>query len=137
MRAVVAAALLLLGCTDEHREQTLAEDARTVASGGAEASAALERLVAAGRPAIPAIETALYGAKIEGRLNLMVALRRIGDGAAIPLILHRARRDEDERVRNEAEWTLRKWAGGSGDRAERSREAVRALEESRADEQSS
>jgi len=135
MRAVLAS-LLLTGCAGDSREQSLADDAGKVASGSVEARQASERLVAAGRVAIPAIETALYGARIEGRLDLVVALRRIGDAAAIPLLLHRARWDEDERVRAEAERTLREWAGGRGKRADSSREAVRRLEESRGDEYS-
>ena len=136
MRAVALTALLLLGCGEDRREQALASEAEKVASGAVEARQALERLVAAGRLAIPAIETALYGARIEGRLDLVGALRRIGDAAAIPLLLHRARWDDDERVRSEAEWTLRQWANGQGDLAAASRRAIRKLEESRADEQS-
>jgi len=133
MRAALGI-LALLGCADDRRERELALDAETVGDGAAQAGAALERLVAAGRAAIPAIETALYGARIEGRLDLIVALRRIGDVAAVPLLWHWARWDEDERVRKEAEWTLRGWARGQDARATRAREAVRKLEESRADE---
>jgi len=134
MRGIRLGAWLAMACACEVRERVLEEDAESVASASAEAEAASERLVTAGRAAIPAIETALYAARIEGRLDLIVALRRIGDGEAIPLLLHRARLDEDERVRKEAEWTLRGWAGGKDERAVRARRALRALEETRADE---
>lgn len=136
VRGVGWIALLAASCAGDVREGVLAQDAESVASASAQGEAAMARLVAVGRPAIPAIETALYAARIEGRLDLIVTLRRIGDGEAIPLLLHRARRDEDERVRKEAEWTLRGWAGGKGERAVRARRALRALEETRADEKS-
>ena len=136
MRGVLLIPLLAVACAPEVREAVLAQDAEAVASASAQAEAAMLRLVGVGRAAIPAIETALYAARIEGRLDLIVTLRRIGDGEAIPLLLHRARRDEDERVRKEAEWTLRGWAGGKDERAARARRALRALEETRADEKS-
>jgi hypothetical protein len=131
----MAAALLAAACTGELRERALEEDAAAVGAASAQGEAAAARLVAAGRDAIPPIEAAMHGARIEGRLDLIVALRRIGDAEAIPLLLHRARLDADERVRKEAEFTLRGWAGEKGDRAERARRALRALEESRADAQ--
>jgi hypothetical protein len=124
----------LAACADDGGERALERDAQAVAEGSAEAATAAERLAASGRAAIPAIETAFYAARIEGRLDLVVVLRRIGDAEAVPLLLHRARWDTDERVRKEAEWTLRGWAGGRDERAARARRAVRRLEESRADE---
>jgi hypothetical protein len=93
------------------------------------AEEAIARIAKRGRSAIPAVETALHSAKTSGRLNCIVALRRIGDAAAVPLLGHRAVHDEEEGVRKEAEITLRQWAGGAGPRAEAARAAVRAIEE--------
>ena len=133
---ILAALLVAAGCTGEMRERALDEDAQAVGAATADSEAASARLIAAGRAAIPAIETAFHTARIEGRLDLVVALRRIGDAESVPLLLHHARLDEDERVRKEAEFTLRGWSQGQGDRADRARRALRALEESRADTQS-
>lgn len=105
MRGALA---LLLACAPEGIDPRVRDDVKAVAEANAgEVEAAQERAAAHGRAAIPEIETALQNAGVEGRLNLIGALRRIGDGEAIPLLLHRALHDDDERVRTEAEWTLK------------------------------
>ncbi len=91
------------------------------------------RVADRGVRAVPEIEAALHGAGVTGRLNLLVALRRAGATQAIPLLLHRAQHDDDERVRTEAEHALRSWAAEQGPRAEAARRAVRKLEEARSD----
>jgi HEAT repeat protein len=84
--------------------------------------------------AIPSIETAMHTANPPGRLNCIMALRRIGHPDAIPLLRHRAIYDEEEGVRKEAEITLRQWAGGTDDRANKARTALRAIEEAQHEE---
>src|SRR5262249_23510406 len=79
--------------------------------------------------AIPTLETALHTATPTGRLNCIMALRRIGHADAIPLLRHFAIYDEEDGVRTEAEHTLRQWAQGRDDRASRARAALRAIEE--------
>ena len=84
--------------------------------------------------AIPSIETAMHTANPPGRLNCIMALRRIGHPDAIPLLRHVALHDDEEGVRKEAEITLRQWAAQNDDRAAKSRAAVRAIEEAQQQE---
>jgi len=99
------------------REGQLAEDAAAV----------LARQF--GVRAIPNIETGLHTASVTGRLNCIMALRRIGHPDAIPLLRHYATYDDEEGVRKEAEITLRQWATGTDDRATKARSALRVIEE--------
>src|SRR5262245_61345283 len=92
---------------------------------------AIQRLVRRGRAALPPIEAALHTAKPPGRKNLIVALRKIGDPEAVPLLRHVALYDEEQSVRVEAEWTLQGWAAEQNPRGEAARRAIREIEERR------
>ena len=107
---VLAVALLGATCSDDLYEARVRADVEALTKiHGIGQSQAFARVVAHGRRAIPHIEAALHDASVEGRLNLIAALRRIGDPEATPLLRHRARYDEDERVRKEAQGTLERW----------------------------
>src|SRR5215470_14635693 len=67
-----------LGCSDAD-DQIRASVTIAVNHEGALASAAIEHLKRQGRRALPTIEAALHTAPVPGRLNLIVALRQIGD----------------------------------------------------------
>ena len=67
---------------------------------------AIARVARRGVRAIPPIETALHTARPAGRLNLVMALRRIGSPESLPLLEHLARWDSDAAVRKEADSTL-------------------------------
>jgi hypothetical protein len=98
---------------------------------GALATAAADHLTRYGRRAIPTIESAMHTASPTGKKNLILALRKIGDVEAVPLLGHMAQFEPNADVRREAEWTLRGWATDdkAKDRAERAKAAVRTLEE--------
>ena len=100
---------------------------------GALATAAADHLTRYGRRAIPTIESAMHTASTTGKKNLILALRKIGDVEAVPLLEHLAQFEPNADVRREAEWTLRQWAGDDKqpDRAARAKQAVRRLEEQR------
>ncbi len=104
---------------------------------GALATAAAEHLGRYGRRAIPTIEAAMHTATPTGKKNLIMALRKIGDVEAVPLLAHLAQFEPNEDVRREAEWTLRQWAadGKAKERAARARQAVRGLEEAKGTEE--
>ena len=101
---------------------------------GALATAAAEHLQRYGRRAIPTIEAAMHTASATGKKNLILALRKIGDAEAVPLLGHIAEFETSEDVRREAEWTLKGWAADGKDatRAARSKAALRQVEEGRA-----
>jgi hypothetical protein len=98
---------------------------------GALATAAADHLTRYGRRAIPTIEAAMHTATATGKKNLILALRKIGDDDAVPLLGHIARFEPNADVRREAEWTLRQWAGDDKTpaRATKSKQAVRTIEE--------
>lgn len=100
---------------------------------GTLATAAADALGRRGRRAIPTIEAAMHTAEPPGRKNLIMALRKIGDPEAVPLLAHIAIYDQSPDVAREAEWTLKQWAadGRSPARAAKARDAVRQVEESR------
>ena len=104
---------------------------------GALATAAAEHLTRYGRRAIPTIESAMHTASPTGKKNLILALRKIGDVEAVPLLGHMAQFEPNSDVRREAEWTLRGWAadGKAGERAARAKAALRTLEEARGAEE--
>lgn len=107
-------------------------DAQAVAVHEGDAVAiATQRLVRRGRSSLPSIEAALHTARPAGRKNLIVALRKIGDAEAVPLLRHVALYDDEESVRVEAEWTLQGWAAEQNGRGERARRAIREIEERR------
>ena len=131
--ALLLAAVLVLvaGCTRrELRDREIRDEVSIVAAReGALAERSMEELRRYGRDAIPYIEAALPSASVTGKLNLVMALRRIGDAEAVPLLRHLALHEPEEAVRIEAETTLRRWAEGGGPRAARAREALRQIEE--------
>jgi hypothetical protein len=98
---------------------------------GALATAAADHLARYGRRAIPTIEAAMHTATPTGKKNLILALRKIGDDEAVPLLGHLAQFEPNADVRREAEWTLRQWAADdkAKERAARAKQAVRVLEE--------
>ena len=70
---------------------------------GPRADAAEEALVASGGAAILYLETGLYDAEPRARRRIARTLARIGDRAALPILVQLARRDPDEEVRKAAE----------------------------------
>src|SRR5262249_52486561 len=134
---VICVAGLLAGCTDSSEDDIRAHVTLAVHQEGKEAQAAAEYLVRFGKRAIPTIEAAMHTAAPDGRKTLIYALRKIGDPEAVPLLRQLALYDPAPDVRREAEWTLRGWAAGkAGDPlADKSREAVRAIEETKHSEE--
>ena len=128
---LIVGLLALPGCTRrELREREIRDEVEIIAAReGALAERSMEELKRYGRDAIPQIEAALPKASAVGQLNLIMALRRLGDPEAIPLLRHVVLRNETEAVRIEAEVTLRSWAKGTDSRAERARAALRSIEE--------
>ena len=102
---------------------------------GEAANAGAQRLARFGRRAIPNIEASLHTADVPGRKNLVMALRRIGDVEAVPLLLHLAAYDAAPDVQREASWTLKGWAQGTDARAEKAREALRQLDDAQGREE--
>jgi HEAT repeat protein len=133
LAVLLAAALALAACTrQEQRDRDLRSEVAVIATReGPLAEAAIQEVKQYGREAIPPIEAALPTVSTTGRLNLVWALRVIGDAEAVPLLAHVALHDEDEAVRAEAETTLRTWAEGRDERAARAVKALRQLEEQR------
>jgi hypothetical protein len=94
---------------------------------------ATERLAAYRRAAIPQIETAMHTAAPSGRLHLIAALDRIGDGEAVPVLRHIAVFDVTPDVRDAAEALLRRWAAdGPAARATRAQAALAEVARKRA-----
>ena len=129
----LATLMLLLmgaGCTRDD-DAVRAEVQRLVLAEGDDALAQAERLSRHGRRALTSIEAVLHTADEPGRKNLVVAMRRLGDEEAVPLLMHVAVYDAGASVRREAEWTLRSWAQdpAGGARADKARQAIRRLEE--------
>ena len=93
---------------------------------------ATERLAAYKRAAIPQIETAFHTAAPSGRLHLIAALDRIGDGEAVPILRHAAMFDITTEVRGAAEGLLTRWAAGKGARADRARASLAEIARKRA-----
>lgn len=131
-----AIALLWLACSRDADERKIHNEVDIlVEREGQLAEDAANRLAKNfGVRAIPTLETALHTANPVGRLNIIMALRRIGHPDAIPLLRHYAIHDEEEGVRKEAEVTLRQWAAGTDDRATKARAALRTIEEEQSQE---
>jgi hypothetical protein len=127
---------LAAGCSDPSTDDDIrAQVTLLLNQEGAAAQAASARLQRHGRRAIVTIEAALHTATPDGRKNLILALRGIGDGEAIPLLRHVAIYDPSAEVRREAEWTLKQWAQAGQARGERARAALREIDEARAREE--
>ena len=80
------------------------------------------------RAAIPQIETAMHTAAPKGRLHLIAALEKIGDGDAVPVMRHIAVFDITAEVRDAAEGVLSRWAAAP-DKKGRATRAQAALAE--------
>ena len=119
------------GCDRRVDERIKVEVHQLVLSEGEAAAGSASRLVMFGRRALPAMEAALHTADERGRKNLILAMRRLGDAEAIPLLLHVATHDPASDVRREAEWTLQTFAKGDDERGTRARDALRSLAELR------
>jgi hypothetical protein len=104
---------------------------------GAPATNAAEQLARYGRRAIPMIEAAMHTATASGKKNLIMALRKIGDAEAIPLLAHMAQFEPSPDVKREASWTLKTWAADDKqpDRAAKAKAALRKIEESQGTEE--
>ena len=129
--------MALLGgaaCGSSEEDRIRAEVQQLTLAQGEAANAGAGRLARYGRRAIPSVEGALHTADVSGRKNLVMALRRIGDAEAVPLLLHLATFDAAADVGREASWTLKGWAQGQDDRGQKAREALRKLDEARARE---
>jgi hypothetical protein len=136
MRFAVAVVILLTcSCSDRTDDEIRAQVTLTLNHEGAQAQAAADRLAAYGRRAIPTIEAAMHTAQPPGKKNLIAALRKIGDAEAVPLLRQVAMHDPNVSVRREAEWTLRQWAAGTDARADKARQAIRALDEAKGSEE--
>ena len=134
---LVVIGIALGACSDRDEAEIRADVTLLSNHEGAIAATAADHLARFGRRGIPTIEAALHTASPPGKKNLIVALRKIGDVEAIPLLRHVATFEPSEDVRREAEWTLKQWAGDDGNRARAAaaRAAVRAMEEARGAEQ--
>jgi len=93
---------------------------------------ATERLAAYKRAAIPQIETSLHTSAPTGRLHLIAAMARIGDGEAVPILRHTALYDITPDVRAAAEAVLARWAADNDARAGRARDALSEITRKRA-----
>ena len=82
---------------------------------------ATERLAKYRRAAIPQIETAMHTSAPSGRLHLIAALDKIGDGEAVPVFRHIAVFDITAEVRDPAEKLLQRWAASPDDKARAAR----------------
>jgi len=91
-------------------------------------AAATDRLARYRRAAIPQIETAMHTAAPKGRLHLIAALEKIGDGDAVPVMRHIAVFDITAEVRDAAEGVLSRWAAAP-DKKGRATRAQAALAE--------
>ena len=131
MRSIVAACLVLAAACNDVDDDVHANVTLLCNHEGTLAQAAADHLQRYGKRAIPTIEGAMHTASATGKKNLILALRKIGDVEAIPLLGHIAEFEPNADVRREAEWTLRQWAADdkAGERAARSKEVVRHLEE--------
>lgn len=130
--AALAAASLVAACEDGSHGDISDEINILVRRNDQLVPPAIERLAAYKRAAIPQIETSLHGAATSGRLHLVAAMARIGDGAAIPILRHAALYDIHPDVRAAAEAVLARWATGNDARATRAAAAIAELARKRA-----
>ena len=129
--------LMLSACSDSSEDDIRAHVTFAIKQEGKTATDAAEYLSRYGRRAIPTIEAAMHTASPAGKKNLILALRKIGDAEAVPLLRHIALFDPSVDVQREAEWTLKQWAAGAAadPRTEKARAAVRAIDEHRGTEE--
>jgi hypothetical protein len=130
--AVALAAALAAACEDGSHGDIGDEINILVRRNDQLVPAATERLAGYKRAAIPQIETAFHTAAPPGRVHLIAAMDRIGDGEAVPILRHAALYDVTPDVRGAAEAVLTRWAAGQDARADRSRAALAELTRKRA-----
>jgi len=94
--------------------------------------AAMARLTAFGRRALPQIEIALHTAPEAGRARLFQVLATIGDEEAVPILRHFAVYDGSPALAETCASVLRTWSAGPGRRADRARQALEWVADSRA-----
>lgn len=139
LRPLALLTLALLGgasaCQGGDEEAARVEVQHLASQSSSDAPADAEKVARRGRSALPLIEAQLHTADAPGRKNLILALRKIGDADAVPLLRHIALFDDAEDVRREAEWTLQQWAAGKDARADRARAALREVDERRGREE--
>jgi hypothetical protein len=141
MRFALALSLALLfgalpACSDRTDEEVRGHVALVVNQEGSAVLVAADKLARYGRRAIPTIESAMHTASPTGKKNLILALRKIADPEAVPLLAHVAIHDPAPDVRREAEWTLKQWAAtGAPPLAERAKAALRSIDEARSTEE--
>jgi hypothetical protein len=122
---------LLVSCEDASY-RSIGADIRLLSrdvSGSEEA--AINRLSGFGRGAIPQIEIALHTGPERGRLRLVGALERIGDGEAVPILRHFAVYDASPEVRAACERVLQGWGKAPDARGQQALQALRRVAEKR------
>jgi len=125
-RALVLGTLSwLAGCDDGSHRDIQDEINILTRRNDALVGPATDRLARYARNAIPQIETALHTAAPTGRLHLIEAFARIGDGEAVPVLRHCAIYDVHDQVRRACEDLLGAWGRDAAQprRAERARAA--------------
>jgi len=93
---------------------------------------AIDRLARYRRSAIPQMETAMHASAPPGRMHLIAAFDKIGDGEAVPVLRHVAVFDITPEVREAAEHLLSRWASADGARAARAKAALAEIARKRA-----
>lgn len=133
LSSVLLVAFVALAACNDADDDIRANVTILVNHEGALATAAAEHLSRYGRRAIPTIEAAMHTANGPGRKNLIMALRKIGDAEAVPLLGHIAVYDPSPDVQREAVWTLKTWAADARypDRAARAKQALRDADEAK------
>jgi hypothetical protein len=111
------AALLALAACEEVSHRDIGDEINILVKRNDQlVGPATERLARYRRHAIPQIETAMHTSAPIGRLHLIAALEKIGDGEAVPLLRHLAVYDITAEVRDAAERLLSRWAASSDNR---------------------
>jgi hypothetical protein len=123
-------AALTAACT-RNDDQVRTDVGLLVSQEGESAQAAADRLAGHGRGVLVSLEGALHTANARGRKNVVMAMRRLGDAEAIPLLRHVAVFDAAPEVQREAEETLSAWAAGHDARGGAAQAALRAVGERR------
>jgi hypothetical protein len=130
--ALASAALFCAACEDGSHADIADEINILVRRNDQLVPPATERLAAYKRAAIPQIETSLHTSAPTGRLHLVAAMARIGDGEAVPILRHTALYDITPDVRAAAEAVLAGWATGNDARGVRARDAIAEIARKRA-----
>jgi hypothetical protein len=131
---VLAAALALTACEETNHRDIGDEINILIRRNDQLVPPATERLAKYRRAAIPQIETAMHTSAPSGRLHLIAALDKIGDGEAVPVLRHIAIFDITAEVRDAAEKLLSRWAASPDDkkRATRAQAALAEIARKRA-----